>query len=158
MLVTAWRRENEFQSTGRKSFRCTVERAQHLKLISKCYSSAVKRRTQPNQDNRPVAILASDGRLGPIHVVDRVLDSNEEGTVVVRIDGNCTTPTAFMQAVVRHIRLDPNGIFVGIWKKSMNCFCNSSASTNSARSSLFRTRTCSAGGFWTRFVARLKWR
>lgn len=83
LLVTAWRRENGFHSTGRKSFRCTVERAQLLPLICKCYPSAGKRHIQPNQDKRPVAILASDGRLGPIHVVDRVLDSNEDGTVVV---------------------------------------------------------------------------
>lgn len=99
-----------------------VERAHLLPLISNCYSSAVKRLIQSYQENRPVAILVSEGRSGPIHVVDRFLDSVEEGTIVIRIDGNCTDPKAFMQEVIRHIGFDPNDMTLGDLEKVFELF------------------------------------
>jgi type II secretory pathway predicted ATPase ExeA len=99
-----------------------VERAQLLPLISNCYPSAVKRLIQSYQENRPVAILVSEGRLGPIHVVDRFLDSVEDGTVVIRIDGTCTDPKAFMQEVIQHIGFDPNDMTLSDLEKVLELF------------------------------------
>ena len=99
-----------------------VERAQLLPLISNCYSSAVKRLIQSYQENRPVAILVSEGRSGPIHVVDRFLDSVEEDTVVIRIDGTCTDPKAFMQEVIQHIGFDPNDMSLDDLEKVFELF------------------------------------
>lgn len=94
-----------------------VERAHLLPLISNCYRSAVKRLTQSYHENRPVAILVSEGRFGPAHVIDRFLDCVEDDTIVVRINGTCKDPTTFMQEVVRNIGFDPNDISLGDLEK-----------------------------------------
>jgi len=94
-----------------------VKRANLLPLISSCYPSAVKRLTQSYQENRPVAILVSEGRFGPVHVIDRFLDGVEDDTIVVRIDGTCTDPKAFMQEVVRNIGFDPSDMSLGDLEK-----------------------------------------
>jgi len=94
-----------------------VERAHLLPLISNCYGSAVKRLIQSYEENRPVAILVSEGRFGPVHVIDRFLDGVEDDTIVVRIDGSCTDPKTFMQEVVRHVGFDPNEMSLGDLEK-----------------------------------------
>jgi type II secretory pathway predicted ATPase ExeA len=99
-----------------------VESAQLLPFISNCYSSAVKRLTHSYQEKRPVAILVSEGRLGPIHVVDRFLESVEDGTEVIRIDGTCADPKAFMQEVVQHIGFEPNDMSIDDLEKVFELF------------------------------------
>ena len=99
-----------------------VERAHLLPLISNCYRSAVKKLTQSYVDRRPAAILVSEGRFGPNHVIDRFLDGVEDDTVVVRIDGSCTDSMTFMQEIIQNIGFNPTDISIGDLEKVLELF------------------------------------
>ena len=99
-----------------------VDSAQLLPFISNGYRSAVKKLTQSYQENRPAAILISEGRSGPNHVIARFLDCVEDDTVLVRIDGSCTDPKTFMQEVVRAIGFEPNDMSLVDLEKVLELF------------------------------------
>jgi type II secretory pathway predicted ATPase ExeA len=107
-----------------------VERENLLPLISNCYSSAIKKLIRSYQANRPAAILVSEGRFGPNYVIDGFLDFVEEDTVVVRIDGSCTDPKMFMQAVVRNIGFEPNDMSLADLEKVFEMFLQYQRSHN----------------------------
>ena len=85
-----------------------VEREHLLPFISNCYRSAVRKLLRSYEEKRPAAILVSEGRLGPEHVIDRFLKSVEDDTVVIQIDSSCTDSKTFMQDIIRKIGFDPN--------------------------------------------------
>lgn len=80
-----------------------VEHAHLIPFISNCYRAALQQLTQSYRDCRPAAILISEGRFGPGHVVDNFLTGIDESVAVARINGSASDSTSFMQDIVRSI-------------------------------------------------------
>lgn len=80
-----------------------VEHAHLIPFISNCYRAALQQLTQSYRDCRPAAILISEGRFGPGHVVDNFLTGIDESVAVARVNGSSSDSTSFMQDIVRSI-------------------------------------------------------
>lgn len=99
-----------------------VEHARLWPLINNCYRSAVRKLNQSYNDERPVAILVSEGRFGPSHVIGKFLQGIEEDVTVVRVDSTCTDPRAFMQEIVGSIGFESNDMSLADLEKVLELF------------------------------------
>ena len=85
-----------------------IEHAHLVPFISNCYRMALKQITESYRDNKPAAILVSEGRFGPSHVIDNFLTGIDPEVTVARVTGECSNSTAVMREIVNAIGFDPN--------------------------------------------------
>jgi type II secretory pathway predicted ATPase ExeA len=69
----------------------------------KRYRSAVEQLIRTYIDRRPVAIVVSDGRFGPAHVVGRFLELIADDADICTVTGPCSDATAFMREIIRDL-------------------------------------------------------
>lgn len=85
-----------------------VEHAHLVPFISNCYRSSLQKLTQSYRDGKPAAILVSEGRFGPSHVIDNFLTGMDDDVTVARVTGSCNNSTAVMREIVSAIGFEPN--------------------------------------------------
>ena len=84
-----------------------VEHAHLVPFVSNCYRSSLQKLTQSYRDERPAAILVSEGRFGPSHVIDNFLTGIDADVTVARVTGACSNSTAVMREIVSAIGFEP---------------------------------------------------
>lgn len=85
-----------------------VENASLTPFISNCYRSALQQLRRSFLESRPDAILVSEGRIGPSHVIDDFLTLVGKNVTVAKVPASCSDSASCMRSVVRSIGFEPN--------------------------------------------------
>ena len=99
-----------------------IEREHLAPYIDNCYRAAIGKLHSSYNDSRPAAVLVSEGRFGPEHVIQAFLSNIDSDTTVVQISESCASATAFMTEIVHGIGFRPNGLDLQDLEKILELF------------------------------------
>jgi len=117
-----------------------------LPFISNCYRQALQKLDDAYRASRPAAILVSNGRWAPNHVLDTFQDGIDEDAAVARIDRPCADATAFMQEILRSIGFDPSGMGLADLEKVLYLFLQHQR--NNKRRTVIAIQYSDIPGWW----------
>jgi len=123
-----------------------VRHEQSLNSTIKRYRSAVEQLVRAFFDQRPVAIVVGDGRLGPAHVLAKFLELAGEDAEVVTISGTCMNATEFMRQIVRSIGFDPEPLSLNDLESVLDLFLQHQRKTR--HRTIISVQDFDAHGWW----------